>query len=331
MEPLAFDEEDPTYTVPKVIPTSRVVDRLADATGVLVIDASNLAWRSCHAYSDLRCSDGRFSGHVFGSIRLILATLDNHLTPGSWLLCLCYDGVEAKEDRRAILPTYKGDRDPSRFNPCPDVSAALRELPGIHVEHPRREGDDAFAWAAETLVAPGRKVVVLSGDKDAWPLLRLDGVSVFSPNYDRYVTPADIEKRFFVPNPRAVPLAKALFGDTSDHIKGVDRLYKKHVIPCLQAYGTDRDAFFGAAQAADIPVKTKLKLLENQGFVERNLRVILPDTTGFDRNTVKRVGWSIEQRDRLAAVFRNYESAVLMSRLQDFAGTPFPVEYEHDE
>ena len=332
---MILDDEEPVSTTPAVIPTSRIVDRLADATGVLVVDASNLAWRSNFAYGDLKTSDGRPSGHVFGSFRLILAALDNHLLPGSWLLCFCYDGVDAKADRQALLPTYKGNRDPSRFNPCPDVAAALRELPGIHIEHPRREGDDALAWAAETMVANGRKVVVLSADKDTWPLLRFEGVSIFSPTYDRYVTPADIEKRFYAPWPMAVPLAKALFGDPSDGIKGVDRLFKKHVIPHIFTHGPDGlDSFLEAAISAPdavTPPKTKLKLQENRDIIERNLCVITPDISGFDRSTVQRVAWNPEQRGRLADVFRNYESAVLMSRLQDFSGVSFPVEFEHED
>jgi 5'-3' exonuclease len=327
-----FEEEDVSCKPKGPPPISRVVDRLSDASDVLVVDASNLAWRSAYAYATLQTSQGTPSGHVFGALKLCLSTLQNHLPVGRWLMCFCYDGLESKADRIKILPTYKGDRDVTRFNPCDQVSAALKTLPGIHIEHRRREGDDAMAWAAEYMKSPSRGVTVLSGDKDLWALLRFPEVKVFSPNLDRYVTTEDVKTKLHTSYPAMVPMTKALFGDPSDGIKGVHRLLKAHVAPFIDVDKTpDVVNFIKEIEASTtIPIKTKVKILEDRSRIETNLSVILPNTAGFDRDTVGSVRFSEAQKEAVLGVMKQFECNSLVPAIGCFFGQEFLTRFEND-
>ncbi len=301
-----------------------VVDKPKGADVCLVVDVSNLAYRSFHAYSSLTTATGKLSGHVYGSVRLLLATLRNYLDPGKCCIVYCYDGKGAKELRRQTLPEYKAGRDDGRFNPCPEVKDALYRLPGLHVEQAEREGDDAMAWITEKLASSGQKVVLLTGDRDLWQLKRLPTVHVYSPNLKRYVIPDDIAAEYFVTDPGRIPLAKALFGDSSDGIKGVERLIRKTVAPLLNAVSaTDIDAFLDLVRdcgASYLSAKALAKVLEAAPRLKANWAVILPMLHGFGPASVRHVPLTAESRAETERFLLGYDCVALVGMLDAIFG-----------
>jgi DNA polymerase-1 len=333
-----FEDEEPSAAVDGFAPTSRIVSSLSEATGVLIVDISNLAHRSLYAYKSLTAPDGKFSGHVFGSARLLLATIQNHVKPGKWCIVFCYDGEDAKRPRLEILPTYKGNRDPNRYDPLPDVVEMTRLMPGIHISHPEREGDDAIAWAAEKIGRPilkrGGEAVILSSDRDLWTLLGIPGLKIFSPQLKlgemrrgRYVEISDIEEEYLVRDPARIPFAKAVFGD-SDNIKGVHGLRKAHVAPHLNQMAIgDVQNFMDLVELApktETSLNSKAKVLSSRTLIERNLKLVTAMTSGFDATNV--VKNSETSSKKLEALFERYGSKVLVSRVEDFFGADFYVE-----
>lgn len=309
----------------------RIVDKPADADGVLIIDLSNLAYRASYAYSDLMTSDGRRSGHVYGSLRLLLATLKNDIPPGAWCLVFCYDGIKSKVSRQAILPSYKSNRDESRFNPIPDVHNVVVNIPGLHIKAENREGDDAVCWIVSKCQKDGTNII-LSSDRDLWALLKYPNVRILSPSLKRYVTPGDIKESYLVERPELIYLAKALFGDASDGVKGVERLLKKHVSPILNDENvTDVQEFYNAMDLSlkeVTPLKTKAKLIENRTRVEVNYKVILPDISGFGPSTVTHTAISQNNLEKLIADMHHYEARSLIDQASIFFGEPIQL---HDE
>ena len=297
-----------------------------EADRVLVVDVSNLAWRSAYAYQ-LTTADGRFSGHVFGAVRLLHATLQNHVEPGRWCVVFCYDGPGGKAHRQAVLPAYKANREAREFNPCTEVAEALRLIPGVHAEAPGREGDDAVAWAVAKTKKPA---VVLSGDRDLWALTRHPHVQVFSPNLKRMVTPQDVLEHYHVTDPERIYLAKALFGDSSDGIKGVERLLKKQVAPHLNNPAvTDVATLYDAVELAPKEVTTlttKAKLRDNRARVEANYAVVRPLPDGFGPQTVAFTRATPENRAAFEALLTRYECKSLVARAGEFYGAEFYVD-----
>lgn len=342
MEPEALEDEAPAVPDDPRPATTRLTSSLTAATGVLVVDVSNLAWRACYANSELRTSTGVFSGHVFGALKILRALVQNQLDAGAWLLCLCYDGAGAKAARQRILPAYKADRDPLRFNPVADVKEAFHHLPGLHVEHAEREGDDAMIWAAQNLGGPRRQVVLFSNDKDVWTQVGRPGVRVFSATRERFVTMQDVEEEYFVQDPAQVSVAKAFFGD-SDNVKGVFGLIRKTLAPHLNdPRGTRvgavctlaRYAAEEAAQAlAATPLKGKpkqalkqravaaaklaAKLTAEEGRLHLNHAVTSSNTSGFDKTNILR---SLGNRNALYELLGFYECATLQEKIGTFFG-----------
>jgi 5'-3' exonuclease len=327
-----FEDEAPA-PAGDVTQLVEVVDKPKGADVCLVVDVSNLAYRSFHAYSSLTTATGKLSGHVYGSVRLLLATLRNYLDPGKCCIAYCYDGAGAKKLRQQVLPEYKAGRDDGRFNPCPEVKDALQWLPGLHIEQAEREGDDAMAWITEKLAASGQKVVLLTGDRDLWQLKRLPSVQVYSPNLKRYVIPDDITKEYFVTDPGRIPLAKALFGDSSDGIKGVDRLQRKMVAPILNRADVTDPGSFCSALAAEPARKgdratgdpgltetAKQKVAASSSAIVRNYAVILPKLDGFGPASVRHVPLTSAARQQTEGFLLSYDCVALVGMLDAVFG-----------
>jgi len=176
------------------------------------------------------------------------------------------------------------------------------------------EGDDAIAFAVH--MRQGKPSVVLSGDEDLWALTRYPNCRVFSPNLKRYVEPTDIYNEYHLKNlPGRIYLAKSLFGDSSDNIKGVERLIKKQVEPFLNQGGVETPEQFYNALGSNKPEfitdKTWAKLLCHKNDVYRNFEVIQP-RIDFQKDSISKVNLDIENiRQALA----EYECFSLLSQL----------------
>jgi 5'-3' exonuclease len=206
------------------------------------------------------------------------------------VMCFCYDGKNAKDFRRTIVPTYKANRIPRDIDPLPEVCEVLRLWPGLHLLEDSKEGDDAMAYAVK--MRQGKPCVILTGDRDLWSLLQFPNVKVFSPNLKRFVEDSDIYEAYhLVNNPGRIYLAKALFGDASDGIKGVERLTKKQVEPFLNALNVDTpEAFYqtmGPIKPQCVSLKNWDKLQLEKSRVQKNYEVVLPQLDFKQESVVK--------------------------------------------
>jgi len=261
----------------------------------VVVDVSNMAYRSAYANKELKTSTGRYSGHIFGVAASLLAYMRNELAGLEVKWAFCYDGSNAKDYRRTILPSYKAKRIPRDIDPLPEVVDFLRKWPGIHVCQPDKEGDDAIAFVVH--MRQGRPCIVISGDKDLWALMRYPNCRILSPNLKRFVEDTDVEEHYHLRNnPGRIYLAKALFGDASDEIKGIDRLIKKQFSAILNSDGVETPEQFYAALGETKPdqlsEKTWAKLVAGKETVSKNYLVVQPQIE-FDKPSVCRTqsGW----------------------------------------
>lgn len=315
-----------------------LVDKPADADAVLAIDVSNLGWRSAYAHDSLYTRDGRRSGHVYGSIRSLMGVLENELESGKWCLCFCCDGKDAKMARQAKVPSYKANRDSSRWNPISEVEEVLRFIPGLHIKQEGKEGDDALAWVVQKCSST-RPVVLLTGDMDLWALIG-PNVKVFSPNLKRYVTQEDVVEHYGITHCTNIPLCKALFGDQSDNIKGIERLQKRQVRPTIDVLASSRgkvpmEGFLAALAQQKPPEMTQKsydKIISERQRLLDNYSIIVPDLEGWLKESVLHVPQvhpTIEATNKhrvdFEAILKYYECYSLMNYVPLLLGGPIIV------
>jgi 5'-3' exonuclease len=280
----------------------------------IIVDVSNLAYRAGYANKTLSTSEGKFSGHIFGSASSLLALLRNEFSGQNVKFVFCYDGKDAKDYRRSIYPGYKANRMPKDIDPLPEVVNFIQKWPGLHIYQDDMEGDDAIAFAVH--MRQGKNCVVLSGDKDLWALMRYPNCKVFSPNLKRYVTAVDVLEEYHIKDrPERIYLAKSLFGDSSDDIKGVERLIKKQVDPVLNQEGVETPEQFynalGDVRPAFITEKMWAKLLCHKEDVFRNFKIVQPRIE-FNKTSVTKTDLDIP---KIRKVLGEYECFSLLSQL----------------
>jgi 5'-3' exonuclease len=293
-----------------------LVDSPAQAEVSVLIDLSNLGYRALYANKDLKTSQGVPSGHVYGCIRMLI-TLFRNLNA---TICpvFCYDGKDAKSERLKLYPGYKGNRTPHEVDPISGSKELVINIPGLHIEQEGFEGDDAIAWAVN-LISP-RNIIIFTGDKDMLSLMKHPNVRVFSPNKGGFVEKADWLKEYHVEDPARIYLAKSLFGDASDNIKGVERLLKKQVEPILNSEKCiDVAAFYDmiAVQPESMSDKMWAKTMEAKDRVMTNYQVVLPRVDGFTKAAVKRTIKNQENKNKLLQVLTKYECVSTLSEAED--------------
>lgn len=302
----------------------QITDNFKKAKNFLVIDISNLAWRAHTApnYATLKTSTGVLSGHVFGSMHMLISHINRNLWPGKWQIIYCYDGKKAKARRQLIYPDYKSKRDPNRFNPIGDVTKVLKHLPGLHVRQEQSEGDDAIVWITERLVRAKRNVSIYTGDKDLWTLLRFPNVKIYSPNLKKYVSNEEILKNYLVEDPKKIHLVKCILGDASDDIVGIKRLMKAQLKPLLNMDSVkDVDSFLEAAKICEaIKPNTLKKIEENSEILRLNSKVVYPLTDLFSKENITQVLQKDSNKKEINTLLGNYECKSIINQIELFFG-----------
>jgi len=187
---------------------------------VWLVDASIYVFRAWFTLPDsLTDRDGNPVNAVHGFMDFV-ATLLRNEAPRR--IGFAFDRSLAQSWRKEIYPAYKANRDPApeelkrQFAYCRDFIAAL----GIRrAASERYEADDIIGTWSVTARAAGRRVNILTGDKDLAQLIG-DGDLWWEYGRDIRRNARDIEKKFGV-RPDQMADLLAITGDSSDNIPGV--------------------------------------------------------------------------------------------------------------
>lgn len=246
---------------------------------VVLVDVSYVCHRAGHAMRDM---DVRVA-----AIRCLLPWLQV-LRQGNTDLVFCYDGKDAKEARRELVPDYKTGRT-HPFDIAP-AEALIKKLPGSHVLEDRSEADDAIAWLAQGFERAGTPTFILTDDTDTWPLIS-KLVHVWSPARGMIGLNHAMLK-YGLNSFKTIPVFKAICGEPGDTVPpACPRIRKKNVQRMLNALGpTMLSEFYArlAAHSEEDPYLTeRLDVPEVRLSLARNLRVITPRVERFTPSCVR--------------------------------------------
>jgi len=169
------------------------------------------------------------------------------------------------------------------------MRALERGLGPVCIQAGNHEADTSWLrwrpWGAKA----GRRVVIISGDKDLAQLVD-DQVSVLDPSRQRRFTPRTVRNRFGV-EPAQIPDWLALTGDASDNVPGVRRR-RPQTATALLSELADLDAIYADLErVAALPLRGAAglarRLAEHRetAYLSRELvtlRADLPIAAGLD-------------------------------------------------
>jgi len=210
---------------------------------LFLFDAYNFVFRAYHALPMLNAPDGTPVNAVHGFVRMVQATRRD-LRPE--LVAAVFD-AGGDGGRRKLLPTYKANRPPAPEDLAPQfplVRKAVEALGIPRVEHPGYEADDLIASYAKAAQAAGKRVVIVSSDKDLMQLCDAGDPDAGRPAiylYDtmkgKLVGPPEVQEKFGV-GPELLGDLLALTGDSSDNVPGVPGVGPKTASELLHEFGS---------------------------------------------------------------------------------------------
>lgn len=212
---------------------------MTEKQSLLVVDGDSFAHRSYHALpKSIVRRDGRPGGAIVGFANFLIKL---YLGEKPRAVLVGWDTLDVPNYRQKVFPEYQSGREfddelleqldilPEFVTACGFANA---KLPGY-------EADDFLAAAVAQEEKCGGKVIVASGDRDAFQLAS-DLTTIVYPvraGEMARIGPTEVRERYGV-EPKQVPDFIALRGDPSDKIPGAKGVGPSTAASLLRKYGS---------------------------------------------------------------------------------------------
>jgi len=283
----------------------------------LVVDGNSLTYRAFFALpTDMATASGQVTNAVFGFTSMLINVLKDHTPDG---VLVAFDRPEPTF-RHEAEPLYKAQREAA-----PDI---LRQQMGLvrevldavgitAIDLSGWEADDIIATATDRLVEAGHQVIIVTGDRDSYQLVRDPDVKVL---YNKrgvsdyaFYDEAGIEERTGVAPSLYVQYA-ALRGDNSDNLPGVPGVGEKTAAKLINTYG-GLDGIF--EHVDEQTPKLRSNLAEHEARARKNLELMqLRHDAPIDDLVIDDLGVT-PNADELKRLFDFLEFRTLAGRLDE--------------
>ena len=276
----------------------------SDRDVILIVDALNLFTRHFIAHPAMG-KDGQHVGGIVGFL-YALTNLAERYRPMSVIVIWESGGSKIKRD---IYKEYKQHRRPQKLNrfykdDIPDsiknrnhqistLVQVMSNIPIIQIYVPDCEADDVIGYISKYKFRNNKKLIV-SSDKDFYQLLDKNTI-IYSPTWKKLVTSKEVCEKFRI-SPENFCLAKAVCGDPSDNIKGVDRAGFKSLAKRFPEFSHD-DTFqiddlmqrCNEMIAEGVTLKIVQNIHESEDLIRRNWRLMYLDTKNLAASQILKV------------------------------------------
>ncbi len=212
---------------------------MSEENELFLIDGSGFIFRAYFAMAYSRKSgmtnpDGIEVGAVYGFTNMLLKMLRDYHAP---YLAVIFDAARANF-RNDIYPEYKANRDETPEDLIPQFplireATEAFDIPALEVEG--YEADDLIAAYTKQALAAGKKVVIVSSDKDLMQLVQ-PGVRMLDPMKGKWISEPEVIEKFGV-TPDKVVDVQSLAGDSVDNVPGVPGIGIKTAAQLINEYG----------------------------------------------------------------------------------------------
>lgn len=208
---------------------------------VLIVDSMNTFIRSFAMLQSMN-PQGHHTGGLVGFLRslgFLMRTIDP-----TRIICV-FDGQASSASRKNINSDYKANRNIKRitnwelFDDKEDEYASmtmqmhrlveyLQCLPITLISIDKVEADDTISYLAQKFGANGKKVTIVSSDKDFLQVVD-ENIEVYSPIKKKTYNKKEVQEEIGM-IPENYLIMKALLGDNSDNLTGIKGLGPKTLI-----------------------------------------------------------------------------------------------------
>src|SRR3989338_1214583 len=207
---------------------------------VYLIDGTSLCYRSFFAIK-LSNSKGFPTGSIYGTYQTLRKIISKYKP---LYMGFCFD-VSRKTFRQEKFKEYKIQRPPlpdGLKSQIPLVKKLISYLGIAIIEKEGFEADDVIASMTKKSVNEGRKVVIVTSDKDLTQLLKTSGVTIYNYYKDVLIAKEDFIQENGFP-PEAIIDYLALCGDASVNKPGTKGIGKVGAVKLIKEFKTVENIF----------------------------------------------------------------------------------------
>ena len=247
---------------------------------LVLIDGHSILNRAFFGLPDLTNSEGLHTNAVYGFLNILFKILEEE-KPN--YLAVAFD-VKAPTFRHNMFDGYKGTRKPMADElrqQVPVMKEMLQAMGVTIVELPGYEADDLLGTLSCMGEAKGMEVSVVSGDRDLLQLatehvqIRIPKTKKTGTEIENYYA-KDVEERYLV-TPKQFIDVKALMGDTSDNIPGVEGIGEKTATALIAQYKSIEEVHAHAEEVK--PPRAAKNIVEfwDMAVMSKTLATIITD------------------------------------------------------
>lgn len=289
---------------------------------ILIIDGSSLFFRAFYALPLLKTKKGLYTNAIYGFVMMLENAIDK-VNPDS--LVVCFD-MKGGTFRNELYPDYKGTRakTPTELEQQFPLVRDILKLMNIKVlESPEFEADDIAGTIAKQSEEAGYEVYIITGDRDYFQLVDNNVTVLYTKKgiKEMDVITVDKIKEDYDINPLQFIELKALMGDKSDNIPGIDGIGEKTGLKLIHQFKTLENLYNNLEDVSGKKLKEKLEEGKQNAFISRKLGEIVrnvPLETSLEDYRKKEYDY-----EKLSEMYREFEFFSLLERL--------PVEYQTEE
>ncbi len=207
---------------------------------LVLVDGSGYIFRAYYALPPMYKSDGTPVNAVFGFCNMLLKLIEDIQMEkgGEVSIAVIFDAAR-ETFRNEIYSDYKANRSdpPEDLKPQFDLIKKVPEAFNLQsIELLGFEADDLIASYSNEASKLGRKVTIISADKDLMQLLTKE-VSIIDPMKKKEITKETVMEKFGVLPDKVIDV-QALAGDSSDNVPGVPGIGPKIASQLINEYGS---------------------------------------------------------------------------------------------
>ena len=257
---------------------------------ILILDGLNALLRSFSVVTTVNAA-GNHVGGLMGFLKS-LNSIRRQFNPTR--IIVAWDGVGGATNRKRLDPNYKATRAQAAVihydlydTKKEEMDAVFLQgdrlidylacLPVTYVRLSKLEADDIIAYMALNAARGGKKVTIVSSDKDFLQLVSPNGIEVYNPT-KKVLYDYKVATEFLEVLPENYNIVKALNGDISDNLPGIKGVGIKTLVKLFPSLQTDPDysldrLFDECSKLLDAK-KICAKILADWHHVETNFKLM---------------------------------------------------------
>jgi len=258
---------------------------------VLIIDQLNLFFRNYIVNPSLS-TDGMPIGGLRGCIQSLQKVVRESKPD---MIVICWDGEGGSKKRKLLKKDYKSGRKPIRLNRSirnlseeQEVDNKIwqqtrlieyyNQIPVVQFMFDSTEADDIIAYVANHKHLEEYQKIILSSDKDFFQLLD-DRTVLYRPIQKEVLNKKSIIEKFDI-HPTNFAMARAMAGDKSDNIEGVQGLGLKTISKRFPFLKERKAATFSdivshcKKELEEKEIKAYRNILESEDILKRNYKMM---------------------------------------------------------